>query len=436
MNKLDDFLRSKIDQASINSPSNWEALNQAIPKKTTSGIAKWAFALLLLGGLGTSVFLLKNNGNIVSSTSSNTPIKSVDNTPTDLVNKVETNKENQNLSPVVMVPATNSYQAVAPASPSITNPVVTPSNTTPVIGNNSQEKTSSEVPVLKNESSNDLAKNNEKNAEPVTNAIPTKADDVVKNNMDEENSSPTIVASPNIRKKSRKDYHKGKLYATASVSSIFSYRSFQLSNGAAPFVNKMYSDTRLNSEVMNLGYGATLALEYRFSKSLSLQGGFSYNKIGYKSRYDFEVTDKAITDNNGRIIGYENLSNPVSVNSSGKTKIDVLRIPVGINYNLFLNQYMLFHFYVGASHNVLLSASGNGLNQLTMMEQKVSKADFVNSANEVCFDLGVSIAINSKYGFGIDLYYNKWLTNISRNKYENVVPFSPGMNFSLSRNLF
>ena len=88
MNKLDDFLRSKIDQASINSPSNWEALNQAIPKKTTSGIAKWAFALLLLGGLGTSVFLLKNNNNIVSSTSSNTPIKSADNNSTDLTTNI------------------------------------------------------------------------------------------------------------------------------------------------------------------------------------------------------------------------------------------------------------------------------------------------------------------------------------------------------------
>lgn len=429
MNKLDDFLKSKLENASPESPLGWEALDKALPVANNYAIAKWAFAILLLGGLITGTILYNQNApkeytqNQVSDSNSQPSLSQQsikDEQPVYLNSKTDVKAEKPSSISVRRVENNTS------SIPSIANHVLAQTTT--------NNENTNVVTVAPSESINSADDDKSKIVSIPKNE--TVIDDIKeKDDVSDESAKSSKPTSVQIHKPSRKEFHNGKLYIGASVTSIFSYRSFQLNNGAAPFVNKNYDDIRQNSEATSLSYGGSLSLEYKFSKSFSVQGGISYNRIGYKANYDFEISDQPVTDNTGRIISYQNISNTISVKSNNLTKIDVLRIPLGINYNLFLNPDMLFHFYVGGSQNILLSANGVGLNPLTLAEEKVSKANFVKKANEICFDLGVNMALTRKYGLGIDLYYNKWLTNISTNPRENVTPFSPGVNFAISRKL-
>ncbi len=427
MNKLDDFLRSKINSASDDSPSGWDALNDALPVQTTTSIAKWAFVVLLLGGLVTTGIvkkyqtskghISKEEGTLEQVSASNKDAIEAVSSPLTVSKPVAVENEKtvtktlkNHRNPVQNTKVTTSAAESNNIPPQQMELASSPTKIEPNVNTKGQEE------ILKADEK--VAQNNEVAALP--------------SNTEKAKDSKKIA----IHKMVRSDFHQGKVYVSASFSTILSYRSFQLNDGAAPFVNKNYDQIRQNSEAMNLGGGATLALEYKLSKSISLQGALSYNKLSYKTSYNFEINDKALTDNTGRVIGYESLPNSIYISTNKSTKIEVLRIPVGINYNLFLSPTMLFHIYVGGSHNILLSASGVGVNQLSLAEQKITKADFSNTAKEICFDLGVNIAMSSKYGLGVDLYYNKWLTNISTNKLENVTPFSPGINFVISRKLF
>ncbi len=429
MNKLDDFLKSKLENASPESPLGWEVLDTALPVANNYAIAKWAFAIVLFGGLITGTILYNQKAPkeyTQSYVSESNPLPSEnqqsvkEEQPVYLNTKIAVSSEK---------PSSISGKKVANSTPII--PTI-PSHVIAQTPANNQNATvaivapseivnleASEKPVIV------LAPQNEK----------INDESTASEGVSEKYTKPSKSAGVQIHKSLRKEFHNGKLYIGASLTSIFSYRSFQLNNGAAPFINKNYDEIRQNSEATSLSYGASLSLEYKFSKNFSVQGGLSYNNIGYKANYDFEISDRAVTDNTGRIISYQNISNSISVKSNNRTMIDVLRIPLGINYNLFLSPDMLFHFYVGGSQNILLSASGVGLNPLTLAEEKITKADFVKKANEICFDLGVNMALTSKYGLGIDLYYNKWLTNISTNPRENITPFSPGVNFAISRKL-
>lgn len=428
MNKLDDFLKSKLENASPESPLGWEALDAALPVANNYAIAKWAFAIVILGGLITGTILLNQK-----SPKEYTQNQISESNPQPSVNSQSTKEE----PPVYLnnntVVSTENPSGVSAKRVENTPPLV-PSIPSHVAVQTPSSNEVSDVAIAPSENTNSVAVE-----KAIIVSIPeneTIIDDIKeKEDVSDETAKPTKPAYVQIHKPSRKEFHNGKLYIGASVTSIFSYRSFQLNNGAAPFVNKNYDEIRQNSEATSLSYGASLSLEYKFSKNFSVQGGISYNRIGYKANYDFEISDQPVTDNTGRIISYQNISNTIDVKSNNLTKIDVLRIPLGINYNLFLNPDMLFHFYVGGSQNILLSANGVGLNPLTLAQEKVSKANFVKKANEICFDLGVNIALTHKYGLGIDLYYNKWLTNISTNPRENLTPFSPGVNFAISRKL-
>ena len=427
MNKLDNFLKSKLENASPESPLGWEALDAALPVANNYAIAKWAFSIVLLGGLITGTILYNQNApkeytqNQVSDSNpqpsfSQQAIK--EEHPVYLNNKTDVSSEKpSNISGKTVANST----PIIPSIPSHINAQTTVNN-------------ANVATVAPSEIANSVVTEKPEIASaPQSETI--NDENILSEDVSDKNAKPSKSSGIQIHKPSRKEFHNGKLYIGASVTSIFSYRSFQLNNGAAPFINKNYDDIRQNSEATSLSYGASLTLEYKFSKSFSIQGGLSYNKIGYKANYDFEISDRAVTDNTGRIISYQNIPNTISVKSNHRTMVDVLRIPLGINYNLFLNPDMLFHFYVGGSQNILLSASGVGLNPLTLAEEKITKADFVKKANEICFDLGVNMALTSKYGLGIDLYYNKWLTNISTNPRENITPFSQGVNFAISRKL-
>lgn len=427
MNKLDDFLKSKLENASPESPLGWEALDAALPVANNYAIAKWAFAIVILGGLITGTILLNQK-----SPKEYTQNQISESNPQPSVNS-QSKKEEQ---PVYL--NTNTGISTEQSSHVAVSGVEGHTPVIPSIPSHKEAQSSSDnenvaiVTPSENGNSVDVAKTDmvsTPETEKIIDEIKAKED------VSDKSAKSSKPSSVQIHKPSRKEFHNGKLYIGAAVTSIFSYRSFQLNNGAAPFINKNYDEIRQNSEATSLSYGASLTLEYKFSKNFSVQGGLSYNNIGYKANYDFEISDQAITDNSGRIISYQNISNSISVKSNNRTKIDVLRIPLGINYNLFLNPDMLFHFYVGGSQNILLSASGVGLNTVTLAEERVSKANFVKKANEICFDLGVNMALTSKIGLGIDLYYNKWLTNISTNPRENVTPFSPGVNFAISRKL-
>ncbi len=435
MNKLDDFLKSKIDQASFDTPSSWDALETALSVQTSRRIAKWVFASVLLGGIITSVILLKSRDGSVFVSNKKEAVVNVSTdagkVPTKVssaITTVETREESKpSIAVQKVIPVISTSLPISDASSLSKNDNINVTNipTTPIAPSEKGEPVNSAAAI---EESRDTKEPNRKE-------MVAEEKTVISEQVKKE-AKPGELKRVTVRKASRNDFHNGSLYATFSFSSIFSYRSFQLNNGAAPFVNKNYESIRQNSEVMNLGYGGSFALEYKFSRSFSLQAGASYNKIGYKSKYNFEITEKAETDNTGRIIGYDNLSTPTIISSTTTTKIEVLRIPLGFNFNVFLNPSMLFHFYVGGSHNVILAASGIGLNRLTLAEQKINKDDFMKTAKEVCLNLGVNIALSPKYGCGVDLYYNKWLTNISKNKLENVTPFSPGVNFAISRKLF
>jgi hypothetical protein len=424
MNKLDDFLKSKVENVVPESSSGWDALSTALPAKTSKwGIAKISLALLLLGGfVTTAIVLSKPKATATIEQVSKPIVNQSDRSNGGPVSNVT--EATPAFSPSVNPPSTQPTGVNSNKGPILNEPNASGGTVVPPAADAGSVSTTDIVPVAEAEKTVE--------SEVVATVAPSPETDVAESKP----AKPAKPAPTVRREKSRADFHKGKLYVNASFSSVFSYRSFQLNNGSAPFVNKHYDEIRQNSEAMNLGYGATLALEYKFAKSFSLQGGLSYNKIGYKTNYDFEVYDQPETDNTGRIIGYNNLSSPLSVSAKGNTRIDVLRIPLGINYNIIMKENMLFHFYAGAARNFIVAASGTTINQLDLTERKISRSDYYRTANELCFDLGVNIAMTPKYGFGIDLYYNKWLTNISRNTYENITPFSPGINFAISRKLF
>ena len=430
MNKFDDFLKNKMSNDAFDVPSNWKALNSALPAQTAGkSIARWALALLLLGGMVTTALVWKNNTFVV---------KNENNTP---VPKDSPGRKMDKTEPIVSSPETNQNVPVSSiqqkTSAGIESPVQPLIYGTPQTQDNQIREASVNPPVTNVQAvteKQEFAPIMEKKEDEMGD-MNTKAPSLM-NKKDKVSKSKGIEKITTHKPSQRSDFHKGKLYIGMSFSPMLSYRSFQLTDGSAPFVNKQYDEIRQNSESKIISYGSALTLEYKFSKSFSLQGGISYNKIGFKSQYEFEVTDKVITDNTGRITGYEGIPNPVSTLLNNKTRIDVLRIPFGINYNLFMNANSLFHFYFGGSHNILLAAEGVGVNSLTLEQKPISKSDFTKNAKEVCIDLGINIALTPKYAFGVDLYYNKWLGNISKSKLENVTPFTAGLNLAISRKIF
>jgi hypothetical protein len=345
------------------------------------------------------------------------------------------NRKPENIQSVTSSVVTDLNQAISVQNPALNTPII-------IAGNNDDKPVKNTVV---GENDNVTAKVTESEIEPVAPPVNESPNAEVSEPANTStsflNKTPPIASekklNPTTRKKEqRSNFHEGKLFASISFSPMLSYRSFQLTKGAAPFVNKQYDEIRQNAESKIISYGSALSLEYKILKNFSLQSGISYNRIGFQSNYEFDVYDKATTDNNGRVTGYEYVQNPYTVNFDSKTQIDVLRIPFGVNYNLFMNSNSLFHFYFGGSHDMLLAAEGNVINSLTLEQKSITKEDFRHNANEVCVDLGVNIALTSRYAFGVDLYYNKWLTNISMNKFENITPFTAGLNLALTRKIY
>ena len=440
MNKLDDFLKHKLENVVPDIPTGWEALSASLPAKKSGRIlAVWVFSLLVIGGAITTMLVTKSNPSIKLADGNVIEPKVISTHQFSTTETVKSEVENETalIAPASITASVKSTQITPKLTVAQTKQSHVTLTTYEPIANNSignSVKIATSEGAFENKALSVVEDINAKSEE--LKAIAPELQDQSAATTQKRSPNKTSKSTVHAKPKGRGDFHKGKLFVSATISLVGSYRSFALNKGGAPFVNKQYDYVRQNSEQARVTHGATLALEFRFLPNFSIQSGISYSKLGFLSNFDFEVSDKAITDNNGRIIGYEILPIPLQVVLNSKTNFSVLRIPVGLNYNLLFNTNSLFHLYLGGSQNILLSADGVGLNSLTMEQKAISKTDFVNTARELCFGLGVNFALSPLYGIGVDLSYNKYINNISKNNYENIAPFSGGINVSVGRKIF
>jgi hypothetical protein len=429
MNRLDDFLKQKMDGEDPLTPSSWAALEKTLPAANSGGIAKWTFVTLIAGIAITALFYVSTN-NASPKYSQNEQSRSVS----------KSLPEHASEKPVITSESTAAVKDIEPVN------AAKPSNVPAVIS--SEKGTIREV----NLGSDVLASVPEaaayvKNRDHDSNIAPSKpqAAENEKNNIaaqpdpaDAQEAAKQTTRKAPIHIPSKDDYQKGKLYAKVSFSPLFSYRTWQLTNGAAGYVHKQFRDIREASDKGIAGSSFGLSLEYRFKYNFSLETGVNYSFLGMSSRYEYEVTEQAQQDpgGSGRILGYNQLPSPVEVSAKGNLKFQSVRIPVLFNYNVMISTTSTFHLGIGGGINRITAMKGTVLDPVELSLKRTGLSDFNKTSKDVMVKFGFSFAAGSKWGFEVDAFYDRWINNISKSTHESTVPFTTGINLAFSRKLF
>ncbi len=434
MNHLDDFLKQKLGNTEAESVSGWAALEQAIPAQKTSGVAfKWAMIVLLAGITASTVYFFGSH----SPETATQPLK-------EQTQSLETAAVN----PVQELPVTDNSAAVK--NETTTQPAVTTTRTRTA-------KEAHPFGFVKKESTPPVVNENPSSTKPAERTEPADHENnapVVAVSPEKESGKEEVTANPNkeneviavtqpdkagkvtVRKPKKEDFQKGKLYVNASFSPMMSYRNWQLNNGYAPYVHKQFNDIRESSDKMILSFATGLSMEYRFNRAFSLQSGLYYQMLGYRSAYDYEVADEATLDGSGRVTGYTAKSSNLLVSANKVSRFTSLRIPLILNYNIMITPATYFHLSAGPGFNEIIGVKSTGVDPVTLQLKDYTISSFKRFSNDLYMSLGFNTAISPKLGFVIDMFYDQWLTDISKSAYEKNLPFTAGFNVAIHRKIF
>lgn len=434
MNHLDDFLKQKLGNTEAESTSGWAALEKAIPARKTTGAAfKWALVALLAGITASSVYFFGNRESQIAESApqhQSAPSPETANVPAEQQSAV-----NENLAGAGALVQGKETVSVNP-----------PQAARPSASQGSSRSNSKPVPMVDNRTTPDPVMNNE-TPKPDNNSVVVAEDKSITETPQKE----VTIASPekemavvqpekanrsNVRKPTKADFQKGKLYVNASFSPMMSYRNWQLNNGYAPFVHKQFTDIRESSDKMVLSFATGLGMEYRFNRTFSLQSGLFYQVLGYRSNYDYEVTDEATLDASGRVIGYTSKASAMDVTASKLSRYSSVRIPLILNYNIMITPATYFHLSAGPGITQITGVKSTGIDPVTLQLKEYSLSDFKRFSSDLYMSMGFNTAITPKLGFVIDMFYDQWLNDISKSAYEKNLPFTAGFNVALHRKIF
>ncbi len=239
MNNFDDFLRSKVINASVdNASSGWDALDKVLPAKKATGISKWAFALLLIGGLGVTAMLL--NGTKAKSVETSQQLATSNNTSiSNEINESATASraalaEDGNTSQTAKVGVITNSARPTPTSKVPTSTIYENELATPKVASNSNVAlgaSKENAPKSKNvdeaPNTNLVARQDNPIQDKKAEEAPIAKEEEVKKEVSETPKQVIVSSTPAgtkgtkkvaLRTPTRKDFHKGKFYATVSLS--------------------------------------------------------------------------------------------------------------------------------------------------------------------------------------------------------------------------